>query len=137
MHSVKHSRKLATASLLWQKCLEFRSKRTFHNIKVPTCMHCCLTVLALISALILLYGSHCFSVWLPAKVMHGFTHRVRLPVSHNNVPPTHKMFLDSIIAASWRLPVCCNGELTGRVLELLVMVYTDDQKRAWPIWCVN
>ena len=58
---VKHSRKLAaaTALLLWQKCLEFRGEKSFHNIKyLLSYMHCSLTVLALI----LLYGGHCFSV---------------------------------------------------------------------------
>ena len=40
MHSVKHRGKLATAtaSLLLRKCLEFRGKKTFHNIK---CLHVC------------------------------------------------------------------------------------------------
>jgi len=86
MHLVKPSKKLATgtASLLWQKCLEFSAKKLFHNIKMPMCMHCSHTVLALI----LLYGGHCFLVWLPAKVTHSFTHRIRLPASRNNAPPT-------------------------------------------------
>ena len=39
-------------------------------------------------------------------------------------------FLDSILAASWHLPVCCNRESTGQVLKLLIMVYTDDLKGA-------
>jgi len=39
-------------------------------------MHCSLTVLALI----LLYGGHCFSVWLPLKVT------LRLSASCNNAP---------------------------------------------------
>ena len=38
------------------------------------------------------------------------------------------MFPEGIIAAQWHLPVCCNRELTERVLELLVMVNTDDIK---------
>ena len=36
VHSVKHSKKLATATapLLWQKCLEFQGKKPFtYNIK--------------------------------------------------------------------------------------------------------
>ena len=45
-------------------------------------MHWSLTVLVLI----LLYGGHCFSVWLPSNVTRSFTHRVRLPASHNNAP---------------------------------------------------
>ena len=87
-------------------------------------MHRSLTVLALI----LLYGGHCFSVWLPAKVTHSFTHRVRLPASCNNAPQLIMMFLVSIIVALWRLPVYCNRESTGQVLELLVMVYIGDLK---------
>ena len=57
------------------------------------CMHCSLTVLALI----LLYGGCCFTVRLPSKVMCSCTHRVRLPASCNNVPQNIKMFPDSII----------------------------------------
>ena len=36
MRSAKRSGKLATAtaSLLWQKCLEFRGEKTFHKIKI-------------------------------------------------------------------------------------------------------
>ena len=89
---------------------------------MPTCMHCSLIVLALI----LLYGGHCFSVWLPSKVTHSFTHRVRLPASCNNARQHSTKFSDSIIAAKWCLPVYCNKESTERVLELLLMVYTDD-----------
>jgi len=59
-------------------------------------MHWSLTVLVLI----LPYGGHCFSVRLLAKVMHGFTHHVRLPASRNNVPQLITMFLVSIIVAS-------------------------------------
>ena len=81
-------------------------------------MHWSLTVLALI----LLYGGHCFSVRLPSKVTCGFTHRVRLPASRNNVP---QHIAISIIAA-WCLPVFCNEESTEWVLELPVMVYADD-----------
>ena len=33
MRLVKRSEKLATASLLWRKCLEFCGEKTFHNIK--------------------------------------------------------------------------------------------------------
>jgi len=87
-------------------------------------MHCSLKVLALF----LLYGGHCFSVWLPAKATHGFTHRIKLPASCNNAPQHITMLHDSIIAASWCLSVCCNRESTGWVLELLAMVYTDDLK---------
>ena len=47
------------------------------------------------------------------------------------------MFPVSIIVALWHLPVCCNRESTGRVLELLVMVYTDDLKGVCPIRYVN
>ena len=97
IHSVKNSGKLATPtpSLLWQKCLEFRDEKTFHNIIRLVCMHCPLTVLALI----LLYGGHCFSVWLPSKVTHGFTHYIRLSASHNNVPHHTTMLTHSIIPA--------------------------------------
>ena len=42
------------------------------------------------------------------------------------------MLHDSIIAASWCLPVSCNRESTGWVLELLVMVYTGDLKGGMP-----
>jgi len=38
------------------------------------------------------------------------------------------MIPDSIIAAQWCLPVWCNGKLTKRVLDLPVVVYTDNQK---------
>ena len=38
------------------------------------------------------------------------------------------MIPDSVIAAQWCLPVCCNRESTKWVLELLVVVYIDDQK---------
>ena len=31
----------------------------------------------IVLALILLYGGHCFSVWLPSKVTHSLTHQVR------------------------------------------------------------
>ena len=58
-------------------------------------MHWSLTVLALI----LLYGGHCFSVWLPSKVTRGFTHHVRLPASHNNAPQHIVIFPDAIMAA--------------------------------------
>jgi len=54
-------------------------------------MLCSLTVLALI----FLYDGHCFLVQLPSKVTLSFTHRVRLPVSCNNVPQHIKMFPDS------------------------------------------
>jgi len=65
MRSLKRSRKLATvtAFLIWQKCLEFRSKKTLN-----TCMHCSLTVITLI----LLYGCHCSSVWFPSRVTLRF-----------------------------------------------------------------
>ena len=64
---------------------------------MPTCMHCSLTVLALI----LLYSGYCFSVRLPSKVMHGFTNLVRLKLqaSRNKVPQHIKMFPECIIAA--------------------------------------
>ena len=65
---------------------------------MPTCMHCSLTVLALI----LLYGGHCCSVRLPSKVtagFYGFRHCIRLPASRNNAPQCIAMFPDSIIAA--------------------------------------
>ena len=47
MHSVMRSGKLAkaTALLHWQKCLEFHGEK---KLSMPTCMHCFLTVLALI-----------------------------------------------------------------------------------------
>ena len=78
MHSIKHSRKLATATplLLWWKCLEFPKILSYYEM--PTCMHCFLTVLALI----LLYGGHCFLVWLPQRsytvshIASGFPHHV-------------------------------------------------------------
>jgi len=35
------------------------------------------------------------------------------------------MFLDSIIAASWHLPLCCSRESTGRVLKLLAMMHAE------------
>ena len=47
---------------------------------MPTYMYWSLTVLALIR----LYDGHCFSVRLPSKVMHGFTHCVRLLALRNN-----------------------------------------------------
>ena len=58
MHSSKHSTKLATATALlrWRKCLKFHGKKTFTILNM--CIHCSLTVLALI----LLYGGHCFSI---------------------------------------------------------------------------
>ena len=59
-------------------------------------MHCSLIALALI----LPYGGHCFSLWLPSKVMRSFTHRIRLPASRNNVPQHIKMLPDSVIAAA-------------------------------------
>ena len=73
MHSVKCSGKLAmtTALFLGQKCLATCGKRTFTILLMPTCIHYySLTVLALI----LLYGGHCFSVWLPSKSCSGFPH---------------------------------------------------------------
>ena len=54
------------------------------------CMHC---------YLILLYGGHCFSVWLPAKVTLGLPHHIRLTASFNNVPQPVTMLPDSMIAA--------------------------------------
>ena len=60
-----------------------------------TCMHCSLTDLALI----LLYGGHCFSVWLPSKATRGFKHCDRLPTSRNNAPQHIMMLPDCIIAA--------------------------------------
>ena len=97
MLSVKRSGKLAkaTASLLWWKCLEFHGEKTFHNINAYLCMHHSLTVLALI----LLYGSHCFSIQLPSKVTRGFTHHIRLPASRNNAPRHIVIFPDAIRAA--------------------------------------
>ena len=62
---------------------------------MPMCMHWSLIV----SALILLYGGHCFSVRLPSKVMRDFTHCVRLPASRNNAPQHIAIFPDAIIAA--------------------------------------
>ena len=62
---------------------------------MPKCMQCSPIVLALI----LLCGGHCFSVRLPSKVWHGFTHHVRLPASCNNAHRHITMFPDSIIAA--------------------------------------
>ena len=83
-------------------------------------MHCSLTVLALI----FLYGGHCFSVWLPSKVTHGFPHRVRLPASRNNAPQHINMHNSCLMV----FPVCFNGESTKQVLGFLVMVYGDDLK---------
>jgi len=54
-----------------------------------------------------------------SHITSGFLHHIIMCPQHIT------MFLDT---ASWHLPVCCNRELTGRVLELLVMVYTDDIK---------
>ena len=98
MRSVKRSGKLATATalLLRQKCLEFCGEKIFHNLK---CLCVCTVNTLTVLALILLYGGHCFSVRLPSKVMHGFTHCVRFPASHNNVPQHITMFPDSTIAA--------------------------------------
>ena len=42
MCSVKHSGKLATALLLWQKCLEFCGEKPFHNLK---CLRVCTVLL--------------------------------------------------------------------------------------------
>ena len=50
-------------------------------------------------------------------LVSGFPHHV---IMH---PNTLWYFPDSMISAYWLL-LCCNMELTGRVLELLVMVYT-------------
>ena len=47
-------------------------------------------------------------------------------------PQLITMLLPSIIVASWHLPMCCNRESTGQVLELLVMMYTDDLKEGAP-----
>ena len=55
-----------------------------------------------------------------SHIASGFPHYVIL------CPKLIMMFFVSIIVASWRLPVCCNRESTGQVLELLVMVYTDN-----------
>ena len=99
MCSVKRSRKLATAtaSLLWRKCLEFRGKKTFHNI---ICLCMCTVCSHTVLALILLCGGHCFSVRQPSEVTRGFTHRIRLLASCNNVPQCIiTMFPDSTIAA--------------------------------------
>ena len=59
-----------------------------------------------------------------SHIASGFPHNVIMCLQHIT------MFLDSIIAASWRLLVCCYGESMGRVLELLVMIYTDNLKGA-------
>ena len=73
------------------------------------CMHCSLTVLALI----LLYGSHYSSVWFPSKVM------LRFPTSCNNRPQQMIIFLDIIVTVACVL-------LMKPVLELLEMLCTDD-----------
>ena len=113
MRSVKHSRKLATAtaSLFWRECSEFCGEKTFHNLE---CLRVCTvllqfsfdpslwwSLLLFMVAITSLYGGHCFSVWLPSKITRGFTHRIRLPASRNNVPQHIKMFPDSIIAERW------------------------------------
>ena len=118
MRSVKHSGKLAmvTALLHWWKCLEFCGKKPFI---ISNASMCPLFSYSFSFDLSLIYGGHCFLVWLPSKVMRGFTHHVRFPTSRNNAPQHIKMFPDSLIAASWHLPVCCNRESTERVLELL------------------
>jgi len=64
--------------------------------------------------------------------MHSFTHHVRLPASCNNAPQLITMFLVSIIVALCRLPVYCNRESMGQVLELLVMMYIGDLKGGMP-----
>ena len=107
---------MATASLLWQKCLQFCGEKAFYNIK---CICLCTILTAL--ALILLYGGHCISVRLTSKVTHDFPHHVLI-----NVPQHIMMFPDGIITTSWNLPVCCNRESTKWVLEFLVMVHTDN-----------
>ena len=56
---------------------------------MPTCMHCSLTVLALI----LLYGGHCSSVRFPPKVT------LRLPASRNNMPQQMTIVLGIIVTA--------------------------------------
>ena len=62
-----------------------------------------------------------------SHIASGFPHHV---IMH---PQLTTMFLVSIIVASWHLPVCCNRELMGQVLELLViMVYTDDLEGGVP-----
>ena len=83
-----------------------------------TCMHYSLTVLALI----LLYDDQ-YSFHQRSRSGH-----IRLPASCNNVTQKMAVFLHIIVNAEWCLPVCCNRELTERVLQLLEMVSTDDVK---------
>ena len=124
MHSVKQSGKPATASFLWQKCLQFVAKKPFTILN------------AYVSALFSNSFSFDPSLWwlllLSMAARKGHTQfptaRLAFRNSRNNAPQHITMFLDSTIAASWHLPVCCNRELTEQVLELLVMVYTDDLK---------
>ena len=72
MTSVEHKREMATTAAMpfWWKCLEFHDEKTF-QIKFL----CSLLVLALV----LLYGSYCFSVRrLLSKVIQGFLHHVTI-----------------------------------------------------------
>ena len=66
-----------------------------------------------------------------SHIASGFLHHVIM--CHQHI----MMFLDSIIAASWCLHVCCNRESTGRVLEFLVIMCTDDLKGVWPARYMN
>ena len=88
MCSVKCSGKLAisTPLFLW---LNFITKKPFSILK---CLRV-ITVLLTVLALILLYGGHCSSVWLPSKVT------LRLPASRNNAPKHTMMFPSSLITA--------------------------------------
>ena len=66
--------KLATATaLLLGGIPRIPGEKNLH--KMSMCMYCSFTVLALI----LLYGGHCFSEWLPSKVMlTGFLQDLRI-----------------------------------------------------------
>ena len=71
MHPVKHNGKLATATalLLWWNAQNFIAKKP-SQYSMRVCMHCSLTVLALI----FLYGGHCSSVQFPSKITCSFQH---------------------------------------------------------------
>jgi len=62
-----------------------------------------------------------------SHIVSGFLHHV---IMH---PQLITMFIVSIIVASWHLPVRCKRKSTGWVLELLVLVYTDNLKGYMPM----
>ena len=70
-----------------------------------------------------LYGCH-------QRLHLGFSHHVEFSTLHNNVPHHMNMYSDSVITGI--LPCV----ITGIVLELLEMAYTDDLKeRVIPLIC--